>query len=945
MLKNTSKSPLDDTRNAIEFTVNGQVVRAAAPANMTLLRFLRDELRLTGAKNGCNSGHCGACTVIVNGKATRSCLTRMSKLNGARVETIEGLAKDGSLHPIQLAFIEHGAIQCGFCTPGMIMAAKALLDANPHPSRAEIKKALTQNNNLCRCTGYVNILDAIQDAAERLEAGLHYMPPPKEGEQTVLTRDGTGLATGATLFGDDVYLEGMLHGKILWAAHPHAEILQVDTSAAEAMPGVHAVITARDIPGKNQAGIVIRDQPAIAYNKVRYIGDTLAAVFAETPEIADEAVKKIRVDYRILPGVFSPQEAARPDSVRIHDKGNLLHHAVIQRGDVTDAFSRCAVIVERDYATPFIEHAFLEPESGIGVPTQDGGVVIRMGTQCAFDDRAQLAEILALPEEKIRIVQIPMGGAFGGKEDMILQQYLALGAMRTGRPVKMVLTREESLRAHPKRHAAQMHFKSGADRGGRVLALEAQITLDTGAYASLGIDVLENTLVFAAGPYYIPNLALEGWAWYTNNIPAGAMRGFGVNQVAVALEQQMDDMARALGIDPFEFRLINALDVSLPTAADHILEEGVVSIKQTIQAARQAFNKIDLAARISSGENRGDGKKIGVGVACAVKNIGFGHGLREEAGAIVELDSKGRLRLLASQHEYGQGARAGLVQLAARELNLPLENIEIVFPDTAHTPPTGPTTASRQTFLTGNAVVKACRALKDEIVHRAADVMDVDPVQIELRQDRVVDIISKQELPLERLGKRFVVQENYTPPPSAPLLEAEASRYGKPDFVSRPTHWCYAYNTQVAVVEVDEASGEVKVLMIVSANDVGKAINRQAIEGQIYGGVMMGLGYALSEQFILEQGVNLTNSLHKCRLPSAEQTPEIIPVIVEVPHPHGPHGAKGFAEAPSLATAPAILNAIYDATGIRITSLPADKHKIKTALSAAHPGSAGIERR
>ncbi len=930
----------------INFTVNGHEVSAAAPSELSLMRFLRDELGLTGTKNGCNTGHCGACTVIVDGKVRRACLVRMSKISGASIQTIEGLAQNGNLHPIQQAFIEHGAVQCGFCTPGMIMVAKALLDANPHPTRAEIKKALTQNNNLCRCTGYVKILDAIQDAAERLSCGASHAPAPKEeGEQAVLSRDAVGLVTGATRFGDDIHLKDMLHGKILWAAHPHAEILSVDTSEAEAMPGVVAVITARDVPGKNQAGLVIRDQPAIAYDKVRYIGDTLAAVFAETPELAAEALKKIKVDYRVLPGVFSPEAAAQPDAPRVHSKGNLLHHAAIRRGDAAEAFSLCSVVVEETYTTPFIEHAFLEPESGIAFPTQNGGVMIQMGTQCAFDDRTQLSEILALPEDKIRVVQLPMGGAFGGKEDMILQQYLSLGVLRTGRPVKMVLTREESLRAHPKRHAARMHFKSGVDSDGHVLALEAKIILDTGAYASLGIDILENTLVFAAGPYYIPNLELEGWAWYTNNMPAGAMRGFGVNQVAVAMETQMDIMARALGIDPFEFRLLNALDVGLPTAADHVLEEGVVSIKQTIRAAREVFHQVGIQSGVSVEHSRIDGKKIGVGVACAVKNIGYGHGLREEAGAIVELDSAGNCRLLASQHDYGQGARAGLVQLVARELNLPADRIEIIGPDTALTPPTGPTTASRQTFLTGNAVLKACRVLKEEIFHKAAEIVDAEPGQLELRQDRVVDTATGREVPLSELGERFVADELYSAPRSAPLLEGEASYFGKPGFETRPTHWCYAYNTQVAVVEVDEASGDVKVLVVVSANDVGKAINRQAIEGQIHGGVMMGLGFALSEQFVVENGINLTDSLHKCRVPHAEQTPEIIPVIVEVPHPYGPHGAKGFAEAPSLATAPAILNAIFDAVGVRITSLPADKQRVKAALHATHPQTAENQRR
>ena len=909
----------------IRLNINGSEHHVTVPGELSLMRFLREQCGLTGVKNGCDSGHCGACTVILNGKATRACLVRMKKLDNAHIQTIEGLSQDGKLHPIQRAFIEHGAVQCGYCTPGMIMTAKALLDANPSPSREEIKATLTQNNNLCRCTGYVKIIDAIQQAGRWLGAGVGALPAPVDGESmTMLARDAVGLVCGATRFGDDLQMDGMLHGKILWAAHPHAEILNVDTSAAKTIPGVIKVITAGDIPGINQAGIVVRDQPAIAQQKVHYIGDTVAAVFAESSEIAESAVKAIRVDYRVLPGVYTPEQASLPDAPKVHTKGNLLHHTEIQRGDVEAAFSRCAVIAENTYTTPFIEHAFLEPECGIAFPTEEGGVTLRIGTQCAFDDRTQLSEILALPIEKIRVVQLPMGGAFGGKEDMILQQYLALGALQTGRPVKMTLTREESLRAHPKRHPARMYFKTGADREGKMLAIEAVITVDTGAYASLGIDVLENMVVFAAGPYYVPNLKLEGWSWYTNNVPAGAMRGFGVNQVAIALEQQVDELARALNIDPFEFRLRNALDVGLPTAADHVLEEGVVSIKETIQAAQKAYREVQLPPS--------NGKRIGVGVASAVKNIGFGHGLPEDAGAILELNSSGCATLRTSQHEYGQGARAGLVKLVANELGLPLENIETIWPDTALTPVTGPTTASRQTFLTGNATVMACRDLLNELYNHAADILDVDPAKLQLRIDRVVDPDSGKEVLLSEMGERFVIERRYTPPRSAPLLEGEPSHYGKASFESRPTHWCYAYNTQVAVVAVDPDSGQVDVIAVISANDVGKAINHQAIEGQIHGGVMMGLGFALSEQYLVEGGVNLTDTLYKCRLPQANQTPEIIPVIVEVPHPLGPQGAKGFAEAPSLATAPAILNAIYDAVGVRITSLPADKKKVKAAL-------------
>ncbi|HEY45019.1 MAG TPA: molybdopterin-dependent oxidoreductase, partial [Anaerolineae bacterium] len=608
---------------SVQFVVNDREVKADVPPDMNLMQFLRREMWLVGTKNGCESGHCGTCTVIVDGVARRACLVKMKRIEGAKVETIEGLSKNGDLHPLQQAFIETGAVQCGYCTPGMIMTGKALLDSNPDPTPEEIKAALTTNRNLCRCTGYVSIVEAVQLAAERMagKGPLELHPDARELiSNSQLRGEAIKKVTGSCVYADDIEMDGMLYGKILWATHPHARIINIDTSEAEAVEGVALVLTAKDIPGKNQAGLIVRDQPAIADEKTRYIGDSLASVFAETLEIAEIAREKIRVEYEVLPGVFSPQEAAKPDAPRVHDGGNLVKHAAIVRGDVDQAFAECEVVIEETYSTPFIEHAFLEPESAIAYPDGEGGVVLQLGSQTIFDDRTQLSEILGLPEEKIRVIQVAQGGSFGGKEDLILQQHLTMAALRTGRPVKTTLTREESLRVHPKRHPSWIRYKTGADRDGRILAIEAEIILDAGAYTSLSIDVLENTVVFAAGPYYVPNLRIHWSVWYTNNVPCGAMRGFGVNQIAVGLEQQIDAMARALDIDPFEFRTINAVVAGLPTGADHVLEEGVDGIKETIQAAQQAYRQTELPAETN-------GKKIGVGVACAVKNVGFGHGI------------------------------------------------------------------------------------------------------------------------------------------------------------------------------------------------------------------------------------------------------------------------------------------------------------------------------
>lgn len=912
--------------HTVQLTINGEIVQAEVPSDLNLLHFLREQLHLTGTKNGCDTGHCGSCTVIVDGKARRACLLRVSKLDGAEVETIEGLGTDQALHALQQTFIEYGAVQCGYCTPGMLMAAKALLDNEPEPTRDDIRRTLDLNRNLCRCTGYVKVFEAIEAAAALLSGDGNKAKQPSADEgHVLLLPDAVGRVTGSTRFADDIFLDDMLHGAVLWSAHPHAEIISIDTSTASKMPGVQLIVTAKDIPGENAKGIVTRDEPAIADTKVRFIGDSLGAVFANTRSQALAAVEAIQVEYLPLKGVFSIEDAAAPDAPPIHPKGNLFHEATIVRGDVEAAFAECAVVVEDSYSTPFIEHAFLEPESGLGVPDSDGGVSIHYPTQTAFDDQKQLAAILDLPPEKVRVIQLPTGGAFGGKEDIIFHQYLALGALISQKPVKITLSREESLRAHVKRHPAFMHYKTGADSNGLILAIEAHVALDTGAYASLGLDVLENTVVFGAGPYFVPNLRLKGEAWYTNNVPAGAMRGFGVNQIAVALEQQMDRMARALNIDPIQFRLLNALDVGLPTAADHVLEDGIPGLKETLLAVRDSLESLERPPA--------NGLKIGVGVASAVKNIGFGHGIPESAGVILELQSDGHVELKASQHEYGQGALAALAMMVSQELGTPLDQIHVHTPNTATTPETGPTTASRQTFLTGNATLMACQAMKDEVLGRAAEILDTDPADLRLDGNQVTATATGRTLDLRELGERFVIERRYHAPDSTPILEGEHSQYGLPGFTSRPTHWCYAYNTQAALVGVDPRSGKVEVLTILSANDVGRVINRQAVEGQIHGGVMMGVGYALSENFVVEEGINLTDSLHKCRVPKASDTPDIRPILVEVPHPIGPRGVKGFAEAPSLATAPAILNAIYDAVGIRINQIPVDSKLLRQEIS------------
>jgi aldehyde oxidoreductase len=912
----------------IQFRLNGKDVFIQTDPEITLLKCLREQLSMTGTKNGCSAGHCGTCTVIMDGKATRACLVKMKRVDGKAIETIEGLSQDGILHPLQYTFIEHGGVQCGFCTPGMIMSSKAILDQNPHPTGEEIKAALTKNRNICRCTGYVNIIKAIQAASEMIRENKS--TPELSGNResfnyTNLTQDAIKLVTGQMVFGDDKKLEGMLYGKLLWSDHPHAEIIEIDTSEAEKVPGVAAVVTARDIPGKNIIGFTYRDQPALPDRKVRHYGDSLASVFAKTPEIAAEAVKKISVKYRPLAGIFTPEDAANPEMPKLYDDGNLCSSHSIERGDLEGAFQNCAVIIEQTYSTPHIEHGFMEPESGIAYPTEDGGITLEIGSQNVFGDRDQLVDVLGLPTEKVRVIQMRTGGGFGGKQDLIIHQHLALGAMVSQRPVKIVLTRPESLRAHPKRHPAWMVYKAGADKDGHILALEAKITTDTGAYTSSGISVAYTMLSFATGAYYIPNIKIDVANWYTNNGWSGAMRGFGTNQVAFAMELHIDQLARALNMDPFEFRMLNALDVGLPTATDHILEEGVISFKETLAAAREALNGIQLP----TGDNH---KKIGVGVGTMVKSVGYGRDVPEDAGVILDMNLSGQVTLRVSQHDMGQGSSTGLVQIAAWELGIPVSQIDIVGPDTGQTPPTGSTNAQRQTFISGNAALLACRDLKEELFNRAAEILNLSPDTLYLRENVIANHATTETVPLSQLGDHFTIQRTYTPPRTAPIQEWVPSKFGAPDFESVPTNYCYSYNTQVAIVEVDTDTGKVQVLKVVSAQDVGKVLNPQVIEGQIHGGVMMGLGYALSEEFVIQDGINLTDSLRKCKIPMADQAPEIIPVILEIPHPTGPLGAKGMAEGTVMATTPAIINAIYDAVGVRITSLPATPEKILAEL-------------
>jgi len=929
---------------AIELTVNGVLHRVQAAPDMTLLSFLRDTLGLTGPKNGCGEGHCGTCTVIVNGKAQRSCLLRLSRLRGAQVETIEGLSTPSTLHALQYAFLEQGAVQCGFCTPGMIMAAKALLDSNPDPDDAAIRAALA--HNLCRCTGYVKIVAAVRRAAELIRHGQAQVPRERAEAlvaggvgKSAARLDGIERVTGALRYTADLNRPGQLYGRVLRSRYPHAEVLSIDTSEARRAPGVVAVFTASDVPGRKHFGELIADQPVLAVDRVRYVGDAVAVVYAETEAQAAAALDLIRVEYRELPVVDGPEAALAPGAPKVHEKGNLLKDVHIRKGDVAAGFAEADIIVEGTYRTPFIEHAYMEPEACLAEPDGEGGVVVYEGSQGPWPIHEQIVASLALPPEKVRVVHMPVGGAFGGKEDVTLQILAALGAWRLGRPVKMVMGRRESIRVSTKRHAETVHFRTGAKRDGRLTAMEVTIHADTGAYASLGPSVIFRSASFACGPYEVPNVKVDAYLAYTNNVPCGAMRGFGNPQVTFACELQMDELARRLGMDPFALRELNALRPGSVTATGEVLTASVGALP-TLQAVRAALARVELPAPRP-------GKRIGVGVAASFKNVGLGGGLKDEAEARLQLQADGTLLVRTGCSDLGGGAETAMAQLASEVTGVPLRAVRVHTGDTRLDPRGGMTTASRETFITGNAVVAAARAWRERVLEEAAEALGPDaPVDgvgqpgpaLDLREGRIVAVADGRELlSLRELAARLAEQGRtveahgrYAADSTRAYKDVPAGPY---DPAEHRLHVAYCFGTQAAVVEVDEATGQVDVLRVIAAHDAGTIINPQAVEGQIEGGVMMGLGYALSEAFVMREGQIVTDTLRKLGVPTIERLPEITAIPVEDPHPEGPLGAKGMGELPASATAPAIINAIYDAVGVRIRELPATPARVREALA------------
>jgi len=876
----------------VHLTVNGEKMRPTLEPQRTLLSFLRDEMRLTGPKNGCGTNHCGACTVLVNGKARKSCLLPLRRLKDAEVVTIEGLSEPGVLHPIQAAFLAAGAVQCGFCTPGMIIATKALLDANPDPTEQEIRDGLKQN--ICRCTGYLKIIDAVKLAARWLRHPneINLLTAGGYGS-SVVDLDGIAKVQGTLGFADDLWLPDMLYGKVVWSAHPHALIKHIDTSKAERMPGVVRVLTAVDVPGYNGFGPLKHDQPVLCDDRVRFVGDAVAMVLAETQATAQAARDLVEVQYDPLPGVFSPAESLERTAPQLHPDGNICKHLLHEVGDVDRALANSHLVVEGHFETPFVEHAYLEPEAGVAHWEGDT-LVLQVPTQFPFELRTQLARVLALPEERIRIQATPLGGSFGSKIDATVEPLLALAAYCTRKPVKLTLTREESLKRSTKRHPYIMDYRMGLDGDGKLLAVDAKLLSDTGAYTNLGPRVIDQACIFACGPYEVPDLRLEGWAAYTNNVNASAFRGFGINQVAVAIESLLDEAARKLNLDPFELRYRNALKEGSQTAAGETLRHSV-AIRETIVAARTALEEelphIKRKVR--------PGMKLGIGVASAFKNVGAGKGKVDDAGAIFSLLPGGKVHLRASAVDMGQGIRTTLTQVTREVLPLPEDALELITGDTSLTPRHSGAVAQRQTLISGNAVVGAAQRFKSELLTKAADILGIPADELELLPEGVVDLRSESHLSLSELearlserGEEVEVSFMYTAPRTFALADVEGRKSVPPEeYRNYPG---YAYTTQVAAVEVEPKTGQVRVLEVLAAHDVGRAINLQKIEGQIEGSCLMAQGYALCEEYPMEKGIPRARTYRDLNVPTIVDAPAVRTLIVEKPDPTGPFGAKGI---------------------------------------------------
>ena len=849
------------------FFVNG--CQVSTSKKQSLLRFLRDEMHLTSVKDGCSQGACGACTVLIDGETCKACVPQTDRLEGRSIITVDGLSK-WEAEVYTYAYGEAGAVQCGFCIPGMVMCTKGLLDRNPDPTEEEIKYAL--RNNYCRCTGYVKIIAAVKLAAKIMRAGK--IPAAGADDWLLGSRvhrlDVEEKVLGYGKYPDDYYLDGMCYGTALRSKYPRARVLSIDTTAAKALPGVIDVFTAADIPGENKIGHLKHDQYTMipVGGLTHYLGDAIALVAAEDMETAEKAKKLIKVEYEVLPAVHNIQEAAAEGAPLVFDEEttNVQAYKHVSRGNAEEAISKAAHVISHHFETPWTEHAFLEPECAVAYIDDDGDVMIISTDQSAYCTLHESS--LMLGTDKVKCQNALVGGGFGGKEDMTVQHLAALITYLTRRPVKVRLTRAESLLIHPKRHHFEMDFTMGCDEEGHIMGVKAKVASDTGAFASLGGPVLERACTHAAGPYAYENFEIEGRAYYTNNPPAGAFRGFGVTQTCFATETLLNMMADEIGITPWEIRYRNAIRPGGVLPNGQIVDEST-GLVETLEAVKEEYE-----AALAAGKP--------VGIACAMKNAGVGVGIPDwgRVKLIVEEDAK--LHIYSGASCIGQGLGTVLVQMTVTNTDLTRDDIVYERSNTWIAPDSGTTSGSRQTMITGEACRRACEKLMEA-----------------KGSDKSLKDLIGQEFYGDYLAK--------TDPLGA-------------DVPNPVSHVAYGYATQVCIL--NEKTG--KIDRMIAAHDVGKAVNPLSCEGQIEGGVVMSIGYAVREKYPIDENCKPVEKYGSIGLFRAHEIPKIDAIVIDKPGLNVACGAIGIGEITSIPTAPAITDAYYRYDGSRRYVLPID---------------------
>ena len=909
---------VETASRTIRFKLNGQACSIASNPVTRTSDVLREELGLTGTKVGCDAGDCGACTILIDGEQRFACLTAAGQLEGCDVQTVEGLAKDGKLSPLQQAFHRYGAAQCGICTPGMLMAAQSLLNVKPNPSREEVEDAL--GGVLCRCTGYSKIVAAVLEAS-----GTETQELPADADSGFGSRtrkvDGEPKLLGTEIYGADTAPDDSLWMRVVRSPHPRATfVLPSPEKIIEENPGLMRILTWQDVPGNNGFGIYphIKDQPVLAKDQVRYRGEAVAALIGDRKSIEAVTDDDLGIEWVPQDAIESYESAleGKISPVQEIHEDNLLARGFLKKGDAESVYEQSLIKAQGTWETSYVEHAYIEPEAGYAVK-RGQRLELFVSTQTPYMDRDEVAQVLGIGPDQVRIIPSAVGGGFGGKLDCSVQPLLAVAAWILEKPIRCTFTRPESLASSTKRHPAKMKASASCDKDGSLTSLSFEGDFNTGAYASWGPTVADRVPIHCSGPYFVPNILAKTRALLTNGPPSGAFRGFGVPQSAIAHEALMDSLAEQTGIDPLEFRLKNALRKGQKTGSGQLLENSVGQAEclEALQSRWQEWRKAS-----EEFNNHSEIIKRGVGIGCCWYGCG-NTSMSNPSTMRVGINSEGTITLYNGAMDIGQGANTIMIQICAEALGLPASSFQFIMGDTDLTADAGKTSASRQAFVSGRASQLAGEHLRAQIIHLAEAEEDanlrLDGSTLWVQDKNGEHSILLSDL-LPRTNGDVLVGEGTFDPPTTKLDEnGQGSPYAT-----------YGFGAHIAEVEVDLKLGTTRVLRLAAAHDVGKTVNPTQVEGQIQGGVAQGLGMALMEEYV--QGV--TENLHDYLIPTVGDMPDIEILLIEDPEPLGPFGAKGIGEHALIPTAPAILGGIRQATGVSIHRIPATPDRVLQAI-------------